>query len=119
MLPFHECAHPARQIAPVRYDEAYGKRPATKIGHDFPKRSIPEVLANPQGRSPNQTKADEGSSVASSIFRQKLRVQMRTAVRPMFNGTIREYNTKKDDFLPPLSKISGAPSSAFAAVTAV
>jgi hypothetical protein len=51
--------------------------------------------------------------------RQKLRVRMRTAVRPMFNVTIREYNTKTDDFPPSLSKISSDPSSAFAAVTAV
>jgi hypothetical protein len=30
--PFHECADPARQIAPMCYDEGHGERPTTKIG---------------------------------------------------------------------------------------
>jgi len=42
---------------------------------------------------------------------------MRIAVRPMFNATIPEYNTKTDNFPPSLSKMIGDPSSTFAAVT--
>ncbi len=61
--PFHECAHSARQITPVCYDERHGNRPASKIGHDFRKRSTPEVLANPQKWRLYQAKTDEGSSV--------------------------------------------------------
>ena len=37
--PFHECANPARQIAPMCDDEGHGERPATKIGYDLHKRS--------------------------------------------------------------------------------
>jgi hypothetical protein len=37
--PFHEYADPARQIAPMCYDQGHGDRPATKFGYDFHKRS--------------------------------------------------------------------------------
>ena len=30
--PFHECADSARQVAPMRYYEGHGKRPATEAG---------------------------------------------------------------------------------------
>ena len=46
--PFHECADSARQIAPMRYDEGYRERPATKIRYDLHKRSALQVSANPQ-----------------------------------------------------------------------
>src|SRR5579863_9176896 len=59
--PFHECADSARQIAPMGYDEGYGERPATKIGHDLHKRSTLQVSANPQEWRLNQAKAGEGS----------------------------------------------------------
>jgi hypothetical protein len=37
--PFHECADTARQVAPMRYYQGHGERPATKIGYDLHKRS--------------------------------------------------------------------------------
>ena len=30
--PLHECADSARKVAPMRYYEGHGKRPATKVG---------------------------------------------------------------------------------------
>ena len=44
--PFHKRTDPARQIAPMCYDEGHGERPATKIGHDLHKRSALQVSAN-------------------------------------------------------------------------
>jgi hypothetical protein len=58
--PFHECADPTRQVAPMCYDEGHGERPATKIGHDLDKRSTLQVSANPQKWRLNQAKAGEG-----------------------------------------------------------
>ena len=59
--PFHECADPARQIAPVCYDQGHVERPATKIGYDLHKRSTLQVSANPQEGRLDQAKAGEGS----------------------------------------------------------
>ena len=59
--PFHECADSARQIAPMRYDEGHGERPATRTGYDLHKRSTLQVSANPQEWRLNQAKAGEGS----------------------------------------------------------
>src|SRR5579859_3792365 len=58
--PFHECADSARQIAPMCYDEGYGKRSAANIGHDLHKRSTLQISADPQERRLNQAKASEG-----------------------------------------------------------
>ncbi|PSH56585.1 hypothetical protein CU100_14480 [Phyllobacterium endophyticum] len=41
-----------------------------------------------------------------------------TAVGPMFDVTIREYNTKTNEFPPSLSKINGDPST-FAEVSSL
>lgn len=59
--PFHECADPAGQIAPMCYDERHGECPATKIGYDLHKRSTLQVSANPQERHLNQAQSGEGS----------------------------------------------------------
>ncbi len=60
--PFHECADPARQIAPMCHDEGHWERRATeKIGYDLHKRSTLQVSANPQEWRLNQAKAGEGS----------------------------------------------------------
>ena len=59
--PFHECADPTRQIAPMGDDEGHGERPAAKIRYDLHKRSTLQVSANPQEWRLNQAKAGEGS----------------------------------------------------------
>ena len=46
--PFHECTYPARQIAPMCYDQGHGNRPATKIGYDLHQRPALEIWADPQ-----------------------------------------------------------------------
>ena len=58
--PFHECADSARQIAPMRYDEGHGERPATKIRYDLHKRSTLQVSADTQELAPESRQGRRG-----------------------------------------------------------